>query len=452
MFDLIAIVFVVFVSLTLVKEYQRARSITPLSLLTVGNVLYSALTPVISHFEPESTVVFDRYVSEAGMLIDETGLIRAILAATLFQLGCLGVALMGADKSNSGCVKVQNSGAAIQAATLVGWFMFLVGVVGVVWLGLKYNGNPWGLYQIAYVERSPLFLENSTQSFLILVGMYGASQLVVAFLMADRLKMAAVILLMIALHGFGIKSKFPVFWVLCVFMIAVINERKNVFKFLLPVGISVMLLLTMSMLRGIENLSELPEHILMNQEEIGSYATRFWENDIPGPASITYYVINDRSVEYTLDPLLEIPKLLIPRPLYDRGAALSDVWAAKMMGINYEPGLGFGWSLLCDGFLAAGWFGVMLIAYCIARLARYISELKTSTRGNLFFFYSMASYTCGPIFLYGIRESAGGLVKALLIMAVLLWLPTLLLLRVKEFSCSPETDRPCKATNDGGGL
>lgn len=417
------------VSCTLVREYQRTRCITLLSLLTVGNVLYSSVTPVIAYYAPVSAVIFSSYVSDARMLIDESGLTRVMLAATLFQLVCLGVALGAANQRSTGHADARYSGAVIDAAILVGWGMFLLGLAGVIWLGMIYNGHPWGLYEISYAERSSLFRENSTQSFLMLVGLYGASQLTVVFLMTDRVKMATLILLLITLHGLGIKSKFPVFWVLFVFMIAVINERKKIFKCLLPIGISVLVILTMSVLRGVDGLSELPDYISMNQGEIVGQASRFWENDIPGPSSITYYVINDPAVEFTPDPVFEILKLLVPRLVYDRGAVVAEDWAAKMMGGNYEPGLGFGWSLLCDGFLVGGWLGILLVAYCVAKLAQYISDLKTSGRGCQIFFYSMVAYTCSPIFVMGFRESVGGLVKALLIMTVLLWMPTLMLAR-----------------------
>ena len=118
MFDLITAVFVVLVSLTLVKEYQRTRCITLLSLLTVGNVFYSAVTPVIAYYWPKSAVIFSSYVSDAGMLIDESGLTRVMLAATLFQLVCLGVALGAANQRSTGHADARYSGAVVDAAIL----------------------------------------------------------------------------------------------------------------------------------------------------------------------------------------------------------------------------------------------------------------------------------------------------------------------------------------------
>jgi hypothetical protein len=101
---------------------------------------------------------------------------------------------------------------------------------------------------------------------------------------------------------------------------------------------------------------------------------------------------------------------------------VSDIWAAKMMGAAYEPGLGFGWSLLCDGYLVAGWLGVVLVGYGVARLARHIVDLKLIGAPGRLPLYSIIAYTSSPLFFYGVRESTAGLVKAILIMGFLLWI------------------------------
>jgi len=261
--------------------------------------------------------------------------------------------------------------------------------------------------------------------------------LTVIFIMTDRLKMAVLILLLITLHGIGIKSKFPVFWILFVFIATAIGERKKIWKLITPILISVIVLLSMSVMRVVNNISDLPAYISLHQQEImDGRGSKPWESEIPGPASITYFVINQPKVQHTLDPLLEIPKLFIPKPLYDRGLVVSDIWAAKMLGSRYFAGHGFGWSLLCDGFLFAGWLGVLLVAYAVAMLAKYIGDIKRNVSGELWFLFAIIGYSCGPLFFYGVRESLGGLIKALLLMSVLMWLPSILLAR---FKCKPLT-------------
>lgn len=271
--------------------------------------------------------------------------------------------------------------------------------------------------------------------------MYGASQLVAAYLMVGRVRSAAFVLLLVTLHSIGIKSKFPIFWVFLVFVVVAIGEKIKLSKLLIPGGVAVSALLTMSVLRGIRNLSELPEYVGRYQDELGGIAFRFWENDIPGPASITYFVLNEPSVQHTVEPLLEIVKLLIPRFIYDRGEVVSDVWAARMMGTAYESGLGFGWSLLCDGYLVAAWLGVALVGYGVARLARHIVDLQLIGSPSRLPFYSIMAYTSSPLFFYGVRESTGGLVKAVLIMAVLLWVPVLVLGMGRRLVTDPEGGR-----------
>lgn len=430
MFDAVAMAFSALALLTMWREHRRVGGVTLLSLLTLGNVLYGGLTPMIAYYWPERASVFNAYVSDAGMDVDEAGLFKVMLMVTLFQMVSLVVAL-GRPKEVKAIqlegVSFKNAAA---ASIWVGWFMVFLGMTGVLWLGLTYNGSPLGLYQISYVERSPLFREHSSQAFLLLLGLYGASQLVVTYLMTRRLKAAGLILLLVTLHGIGIKSKFPIFWVCLIFLVAAINERVNLRRMLLPMGAALLVLMTMSVLRDVEQLSVLPNFIAQNLEAVNGNAARFWENDIPGPAAIAYFVINYSPSEYSIDPLIEIPKLLIPRFVYDRGAMIPDVWAAKMLGSSYAQGLGFGWSLLCDGYLIAGWLGVIVVGYGVSRLARYLTDLKFSSRQ--LFISTVVGYSAAPLFFLGERESAAGLVKALLIIAVVLWVPTILLTTYKK--------------------
>jgi len=427
MLDLLLITYLTFATWTLASEFRRARGITLLSLLTIGTFFYGALTPVISYYSPGSAVVFQTYMTEAHMVVDEAGVARVMLATVLFQLACLVVALGGPRNARVAVVKAEAGFEYVAAAIWMGWLLLAFGVAGAVWLGLVSSGHFFGLYEIAYAERSSLFREHSAQAFLLLLGMYGASQLVTAYLMAGRVRSAAFVLLLVTLHGIGIKSKFPVFWVFLVFAVVAFGEKVRISRLLLPSGIAIAALLMMSVFRSIRNMAELPDFLKKYQNEMGGIAARFWENDIPGPASITYFVINDSSTKHTVEPLIEIGKLLIPRFVYDRQPVVSDIWAAKMMGSAYEPGLGFGWSLLCDGYLVAGWLGVVLMGYGVARLASLIVDSKLIGATRWLPFYSMMMYTASPLFFYGVRESIGGLIKALLIMGCMLWAPIWLL-------------------------
>jgi hypothetical protein len=438
MFDILFIIYVVLAAWTLVSEFRRAGGITLIWLLTIGNFFYGVLTLAISYYAPGSAVVFQTYVTDAGLVVDEEGIAGAMLAATLFQLACLIVVLGGPKRSNVPAVGGETGAEYVVAAIRMGWLLVAVGMAGAIWLGLVSNGHVLGLYEISYAERSPLFREHSVQAFLLLLGMYGASLLVTAYLMAGRVRAAAFVLLLVTLHGVGIKSKFPIFWVFLVFAVVAIGEKVRISRLVIPASIAVSALLTMSVLRGVSHLSELPEYVARYQDELGGVAFRFWENDIPGPASITYFVINSPSTEHTVEPLLEIFKLLIPKSFYDRGPVVSDLWAAKMMGDAYEPGLGFGWSLLCDGYLVAAWLGVALVSYGVARLARYFVDRKMIGAAGRLPLYSIMAYTSSPLFFYGVRESTAGLVKAVLIMGVLLWLPVLIVGMGRRVSVAPE--------------
>lgn len=435
-FTTIVMVLVLLIWLTIRHEHRRARSLTPLSLLSVGNLVYNAVTPIIFYYSPSSAIIFELYVFDSGMVIQEAGLIRVILAATVFQVVCLGVSFGCGQNKNLSRSDAINDMALVKAAFRVGLVMLLIGGAGVIWMGLIYNGHPWGLYEISYFERSALSRENSVPSFMLLLGIYGASQLIVVAILTDRLKIAVLILLAITLHGLGMKSKFPVFWILIVFLIAAIGRKKYILRLLLPISFSALILSTMSILRGVEDWSDIPRYVEMYWDLLGDTMATPWENDLPGPASMSYFIINNPKLEYTVEPIIEAFKLLIPKFVFDRGPVLADVWAEKMLGSQYEPGLGFGWSPICDGYLLGGLLGVALVAFMFARLARYIDDLRAKGDGRMRDFFVLVGYTSAPFFLYGIRESTGGLIKQMLLLTILIWLPTLFLLQKSKLRTS----------------
>lgn len=419
-FSLLLLILLALASWTITSEYRRMKALTLLSLVSLGNVLYMGVTPALHYYYPDGTKIFEAYVSGTGMIVEDSGLLRMLLAATMFQLVCLIVSLGNHGKRTP--FDAINDESIRKAAIMVGWALVSIGALGAVWMGINYNGHPWGLYEISYLERTTLSRDNYVQAFLLLLGMYGAAQLIVVFLLSKR-KMAAVsILFAMTLHGLGMKSKFPIFWILLVFMVVAIGQRKQFLRLFLPIGFTVLILSTMSILRGVDNLSELPEYIDTYSDLLMTTAAAPWNNDLPGPASIAYYILNSE-VDYTVRPITEILWLMVPRFLFDRGSVLSDAWAEMMMGGEYQPGLGFGWTPICDGYLLLGWLGIGLVAFVFAWLARSINDLGTRDGRNREFFV-IVFYCSAPYFLYGVRESIGGLIKQLLIMSALTWLPT----------------------------
>lgn len=431
LFTMALIFLATLVFITIAVEYQRTRRITLLAILSVSNILYIAVNPAIYYYSPDSAVVFQTCIKEAGLDIQDVGLLRVILAAMIFQLGFLCISFMGSQNKHLMSSDSINNKAILDAATFIGWALLIIGAMGVAWLGLKYNGHLWGLYEITYIERSPLFRENVSQAFLILLGMYGATQLVVAYLLSGRAKTAVLILLGVTLHGLGMKSKFPVFWVLITFVAVAIGTRKKFLKYLLPVGFTVLLLMSMSLLRGVQNLSELSQYVADSWDDIVTIIAAPWGNDFPGPSTISYYILNS-DINFTIAPVLETLKVLIPSFIFDRGDLLSDMYAQKIIGYSYYFGQGFGWSILCDGYLLCGWPGILLIALFVALLARHIEDRRNRTSESLREFFIIVAYLAVPLFFITFRESIGTLIKQMLIMAAFLWLPTFLLFKRKS--------------------
>lgn len=425
-FTMILIFFTGLVCVTIVVEYRRTKRLTLLTITSVSNVLYNVVNPALYYYSPNSVVIFQKVINEVELDIQASGLLRVILAATIFQLVLLCISFMGSQKSQLLRSDSINNKAVIDAATFIGWVLLIIGAIGVVWFGLKYNGHLWGLYEISYIERSPLFRTNNIQAFLILIGMYGATQLIIVYLLTDRAKLAVLILLGMTLHGIGMKSKFPVFWILITFVAVAVGTRKKLLKYLLPVGFVALVLMSMSILRGVENLSELPQYITDYWDQIGTIVVAPWGNDLPGPSILSYYILNS-DVDFSLAPILDALKILIPSFIFDRGTLMADLYAQNIIGYTYELGQGLGWSIICDGYLLCGWPGILLVALFIAFLARYIEGIRTKTSGSLREFFIIVTYMTIPIFFLVFRESMGALIKQMLLIAAFIWLPTFLL-------------------------
>ena len=126
MFNVILIAFIIIIIKTLYNEYRRTRGVTLIALISIGNFFYCALTYIVSSFKDGSAVDFEKYIDESGVLVDDLGLTRSILAATLFQLGCLAATF----RNNTRKIKYYNINPdtyRINSAVLVGLEMtFLV--------------------------------------------------------------------------------------------------------------------------------------------------------------------------------------------------------------------------------------------------------------------------------------------------------------------------------------
>lgn len=433
MFSGAAACFLVLALVTLVADYRRTRRVTLLSVLTLGNMAYGALTPAIYHFSPESASIFGKYVRDAGVSIEDAGLLRVMLAAVIFQAVCCLVALRGRAERDSGPVGLVAPEVTSRSITL-GWVLMAVGALGVAWMGVIYNGSLIGLYEISYAHRSGLSRQNSIPAFMLLLGIMGASQLIVAYLLAGRTRMAILVFLLITLHGLGMKSKLPVLMVLLVFLAVVVGMRKNVARLLLPMVTAGLLLMTMSVLRDVDRISEIPDYVRANREALKAKLPAPWQNDVPGPASIVYFVLNSDVPAFSPEPAAEVLKLLVPRFVWERGDTLADQWARRMLGSSYQPGMGFGWSPLCEGYLLAGWFGIAVVAFVLTMAARSIDGLRDRTQGRLRELSMIVAYACVPLFFLASRESLGALVKQLVFAGVFVWLPTWLLLASKGWS------------------
>lgn len=433
MFSGVAACFLALALVTLVVEYRRARRITLLSVLTLGNMAYGALTPAIYHFSPESASIFGNYVQEAGMSIGGMGLLRVMLAAVVFQLVCCMVALRGQAGRDAGSAGLSDPDV-ISGAVTVGWVLMAVGALGVVWMGGAYSGSPIGLYEVSYAGRSALSRQNSVPAFMLLLAVMGASQLIVVYLLADRTRMALFVLLLITLHGLGMKSKFPVFTVLLVFLAVVVGMRRNVVRMLPPMVAAGMLLMTMSVLRDVDKISQIPGYVSANRGTLKAKLPAPWQNDVPGPASIIYFVLNNDVPAFSAEPATEVFKLLVPKFVQARGDTLADQWAQRMLGSSYQPGMGFGWSPLCEGYLLAGWFGIAAVAFVLAMVARSIDALRDRMQGKLRELSMIVAYSCVPLLFLASRESTGALVKQLVLTGVFVWSPTWLLLARKRGS------------------
>jgi hypothetical protein len=421
MFEFLFITFVVLVWLTIQREYRRSNGVTLISFVSIGNIVYMGLTPALWFWARDTAAVFDNYVWDAGLTVDETGLVRLLIAAVLFQFICVCVSLSASRKRSPPLTTFADK-RFIRIAICMGLVLIAVGLVGVVLMGVKYNGHPWGLYEIAYFDRAPLARDNPVGAFLLLMLIYGAAQLIVVFVFSGRIFYAAVLLFALTAHGLAMKSKFPIFWVLIVFLAVAVGRRRNFIRIGVPFIVSGMVLGAMSVLRGAENLADLPDLLSTSGDAVLIALASPWGNDIPGPVSIAYYVINSH-VDFTFRPIFEILLLLVPGFVVDRGPVLSDIWAQKMMGYSYEPGLGFGWSPICDGFLLGGYVGVALVAAAFVGIARSMDKLAAKPGPSREFFV-MVMYSSTPFLLYGMRESLGGLIKGLLVMVLLVWLPT----------------------------
>lgn len=413
MFHLLAFSLVLFSFLTLRREYKLFGGVSLLSLLTVGNFMYGGLTPIIAFYWPVGAFIFDAYVRDAGMIVDASGLINVIIIVILFQLSLWIASLRFVDgRSISFKSRFSLGNPFSIASILIGLVVFFLGLAGVVWVGLVFNGSVGGLFDIPYEQRSPFFRGNPLPAFLLLIGLFGVAQLMVTLILVERFKAALVTLFLLIAYSLAVGSKLPLLWGVIVFLFTAMNCGVRLGRVVLPAVLSILVLASLSGVR-----SGVPFFQAAAQ---GGF--EFWNNDIPGPSSITYFLINSGNNEFTLDPLVSIFRILVPSFVSSRGQLLPDVWAEKMVGSNYESGIGFGWSVLLDAYLFLGFFGVFFTGYLLGRTAIYLDAWRSRNPPS---FMRLIILNCSaPLFFLCFRESIAGAVKTAVVLLIVIWIPT----------------------------
>lgn len=407
---------------TLVRGRKRNGGITLISLLTFGNLWYGGLTLVIAFYWPSSAYIFNAYVNNAGMNVDEEGLVNALLLVTIFQFGLL-ISSFCINKKRHAVfdreVLSTNNMGEVAATIKVGSTLFFAGLLGAVWLGFNFNGSFFGLFDITYIQRSQFLRENPLPAFLMFIGFLGVVQLMAISIIINKVKAAILLLLFILAYSVATSSKLPLFWGLVVFVVSATNGQISLRNVILPVGISILFLIVLSHIR-----SGFPffEALLLS-------GFNLWNNDIPGPASISYFVVNSTWDGFDLEPLISILRVLVPSFLVERGALLPDIWAEKMAGVTYEYGQGFGWSVLLDTYLLAGYTGVLIGGFLLGNISQAIDFWRVHKTSSIL--YSLFTNCIAPIFLLFFRESIAGGVKGLLIISLVVFLPTILVANYK---------------------
>jgi len=403
---------------TLVIEVAEHRAPTPVALLTLGHLGYVALNPIIFLVSPASADYFV-WMVETGADVTHAGIGRVLAAALLFQLGCLGVALLPKGNVKRPVLELDRDSTA--GLIRAGYFLMALGAIGIISLGFSYNGSPLGMYAIAYGERTVYFFSRGPQAFLVELAKYGGSLLIAAYLLSKRPLAAGLILFLIALHGAGMKSKAPIIHALCVYLVAFfIATGRRRLRWLAPPGLALAVVLVLGVARSTRDssLGAMFGFVQENQGLVMDSMTSPWANDLPGPAAASYLVVNASDEELSIEPLTETAVLLVPKFIYDRGLTQSDQFARKLFRGSYFTGSGMGWSLIADGFRLLGFAGVAFLAALLAALGARFQQIRAGASSLATHRAAILLCICAPTFLLAPRTGLAAFVKALLITCV----------------------------------
>jgi hypothetical protein len=412
---------------TIANELHRFRVLTPLALLTVGHVLYIGFNPLVFLISPSKASYFVHLVS-LGAEVHTSGIASLMLSANLFQLGCLGVSLYTAHRANElGRIPpvVHADEKLVNALFQLGLANVAFGFIGVIAIGIEYNGSPIGLYELGYGRRTEFLYTRSIEAFLLDLLQYGSVILIVAGVLA-RKRAALIVLVAMILHGTMMKSKFPVFYVSCAFgMATMLSGQLRTARSWMPLVAAGVVIASLSFARSAkeQNLVGMLERVQDNQQEWWESIGQPWNNDFPGAAAASYMVVNDPEPSLDPAPLREAFMVFVPRFIFDRGPSQADQFASHLYGGAYYPGAGMSWSLICDGYRLFGHLGVLavgaIVAGLAARLAQDLKSFKASARQRAIVLVCITT----PVFLVVPRTGFAGVFKLLAIVLTVSYLP-----------------------------
>ncbi len=408
--------------LTIVIESVRQRTITLLTLLTASNFAYVAVNPLVFVVSPTDAHYFS-YLVDFGGAVTESGLTRLFVAMLCFQGACLIVALSNRARP---VLQTSLSELAMTGFFRAGMLNMALGVIGIVLLGLRFNGNPLGLYQLAYGRRTEFIYSLGPLAFMLDLFQYGACIIIAAALSTGRWVRAAGVLLVIVVHGLAMKSKFPIFYTSVVYAVALgLAPRKGRLRALAPLLVAGSVVASLSVLRSSREgtISGMFGYAQENQEQLTDTLAKPWENDLPGPAAVSYLVVNNTDDAFSIQPLTEVGLVLIPRIIYDRGMSQADAFAKEMYRNNYYTGAGMGWSMLCDGYRLLGLLGAFVVAAGVGGLGislqRRIERGSSALREQALVLVPLVA----PVFFLGPRLGLAVFLKIVLIVVVVSFAP-----------------------------
>jgi hypothetical protein len=423
---LLASILLVTAGLTIWMELRRFRFLTPLSLLTIGHVLYIALNPIVFLISPREATYFEHLVS-LGARLTEVGIRNLLAAAVLFQGSCLVVAFVLFQRRGAApeLLRREPISPTLEAALLrLGWLNVAFGVVGIVLIGVQYNDSAIGLYQIPYGRRTEFLYFQSVLGFLLDMFQYGAVILVTVGLLTHRRYLPIVAFAVIIVHGAMMKSKYPVLYVSCAFATAaVLSGRLKAARGFLPLAVAAVVVASLSFARTSkdQDLGGMIAFVDDNRTEWWQHLGQPWNNDFPGASTTSYVVINTARPSSSVGPLRDAAMIFVPRFIHDRGPSQADLFAAELYGESYFAGAGLSWSLVCDGYNLLNFPGVALVGLLSAMLAASINP-RRKTRGwdeRANVLVSLAA----PVFLVAPRMGFAAAVKLLTMVLLVSYVP-----------------------------